>query len=110
MKENDLIRLKHILDAIQEIESFTLGVSLSNFKENRLIRNASIRSLEIIGEAVSALSTEVKSDDSFPWQDWKDSRNVLIHQYFGVDYEMVYNAIQKDLPILKIEINKLLKY
>lgn len=110
MKENDLIRLQHILDAITEIESFTFGITLSNFNDNRLIRNASIRSLEIIGEAVAALSNETRADDTnFPWQDWKDFRNVLIHQYFGIDYEMVYNAIQNDLPILKNEINRLLK-
>ena len=80
MKENDLIRLQHILDAISEIESFTQGITLSNFQENRLVRNACIRSLEIIGEAVAALSNEVRLDDaSFLWQDWKDFRNVLIH-------------------------------
>ena len=110
MNENDLVRLQHILDAISEIESFTRGIALSNFMDNRLIRNASVRSLEIIGEAVAALSNEVRIDDSlFQWQDWKDFRNVLIHQYFGIDYQMVYNAIQNDIPILKNEISRLLK-
>jgi len=110
MNENDLVRLQHILDAISEIESFTGGIALSNFMDNRLIRNASVRSLEIIGEAVAALSNEVRIDDTiFQWQDWKDFRNVLIHQYFGIDYQMVYNAIQNDIPILKNEISRLLK-
>jgi uncharacterized protein with HEPN domain len=110
MNESDLVRLQHISDAISEIESFTTGITLSNFMDNRLIRNASVRSLEIIGEAVAALSNEVRIDDTgFQWQDWKDFRNVLIHQYFGIDYQMVYNAIQNDIPMLKNEISRLLK-
>ena len=80
MNEKDKVRLQHIRDAIVELESFTSGISSSNFQENRLIRNASVRSLEVIGEAIAALSSDIKKDnDNFPWQDWKDFRNVLIH-------------------------------
>jgi uncharacterized protein with HEPN domain len=104
MKENDSIRLKHILEAILEIESFSSGINLQQFQENRLIRNASIRSFEIIGEAINSLSNELKMNhSSFPWQDWKDFRNVLIHQYFGVDYQMVYDTILIDLPNLRLK-------
>jgi uncharacterized protein with HEPN domain len=110
MKENDKIRLQHIQESIQEIESFTVGITSEEFCKNRLIRNAAIRSLEIIGEAVAALSEDIRDNKSdFPWQDWKDFRNILIHQYFGVDYIMVYNAIQNDLPLLKKEVSQLLK-
>lgn len=102
MKDKDKVRLQHIRDAIIELESFTSAISSSEFQENRLVRNASVRSLEVIGEAIAALSNDVRKDsNNFPWQDWKDFRNVLIHQYFGVDYSMVYNAIKKDVPSLK---------
>lgn len=109
MKESDSIRLQHILDAIVDIESFTKDISLTKFKEHRLIHNATVRCFEIIGEAVAALSDELRmEDENFPWQDWKDFRNILIHQYFGVDYEMVYNTVLKDMPDLKKEVNRLL--
>lgn len=109
MKENDEIRIRHILDAILEIESFTKEISIRNFEENRMIRNATVRSLEIIGEAVGALSEEFKTLHSeIPWQDWKDFRNVLIHQYFGIDYQMVYNALIKDMPVLKSKVAEVL--
>ena len=110
MKESDSIRLKHILDAIGDIESFTEDITLSKFQEHRLIRNATARSFEIIGEAVAALSEELRKDDEiFPWQDCKDFRNVLIHQYFGIDFQMVYNSVQNDLPVLKKEVLRLLE-
>jgi uncharacterized protein with HEPN domain len=110
MKESDSIRLKHILDAIGDIESFTKDITLSKFQEHRLIRNATVRSFEIIGEAVAALSDDLRLDDKhFPWQDWKDFRNVLIHQYFGIDFQMVYNSVQNDLPVLKKEVLRLLE-
>ena len=90
MNDNDQIRLQHIIEAIQEIESFTVGITATEFIKNRLIRNATVRSFEIIGEAVAALSNDIKSISSnFSWQDWKDFRNILIHQYFGIDYQMV---------------------
>ncbi|HNF25031.1 MAG TPA: DUF86 domain-containing protein [Leptospiraceae bacterium] len=109
MKENDEIRIRHILDAILEIESFTKEISIRNFEENRMIRNATVRSLEIIGEAVGALSEEFKTLHSeIPWQDWKDFRNVLIHQYFGIDYQMVYNSLIKDMPVLKSKVAEIL--
>ncbi|HMY66681.1 MAG TPA: DUF86 domain-containing protein [Leptospiraceae bacterium] len=109
MRESDEIRIRHILDAILEIESFTKEISIRNFEENRMIRNATVRSLEIIGEAVGALSEEFKTLHSeIPWQDWKDFRNVLIHQYFGIDYQMVYNSLIKDMPVLKSKVAEIL--
>jgi uncharacterized protein with HEPN domain len=65
MLDSDKIRLKHILDSILEIESFTSEIGLDNFKQNRLIRNATVRSFEIIGEAVSALTDDFKSKNQF---------------------------------------------
>lgn len=110
MKENDRIRLQHILIAIEEIESFTTGVNLSTFQENKMIRNASVRSLEIIGEAIAAISEEFKvSNVDIPWQDWKNYRNVLIHQYFGIDYQMVFSSIKDDIPELKRKINEIME-
>ena len=109
MRESDEIRIRHILDAILEIESFTKEISIRNFEENRMIRNATVRSLEIIGEAVGALSEEFKAlHTEIPWQDWKEFRNVLIHQYFGIDYQMVYNSLIKDMPVLKSKIAEIL--
>jgi uncharacterized protein with HEPN domain len=63
--------------------------------------SAVIREFEIIGEAVGKLSATLKQAcPEVPWQDIKDFRNLLIHEYFGVDLEIVWNTIQDELPIL----------
>jgi uncharacterized protein with HEPN domain len=63
--------------------------------------SAVIREFEIIGEAVGKLGSELKQAyPDVPWQDFKDFRNLLVHEYFGVDLEIVWNTIHNDLPML----------
>ena len=105
----DEIRLKHILDAISEIEQYTKSGSLDNFIENSMIRFASVKQLEIIGEAANHISKEVV--DEFPEIKWRSIiglRNLLIHEYFGIDARVVWNIIVNDLPKLKEQIKKVL--
>ena len=69
--------------------------------------SASIRELEIIGEAVGKISVELKNEyPELDWRDIKDLRNLLIHEYFGIDLEIIWNIIIKDIPTLKINIIK----
>ncbi|MCP4297161.1 MAG: DUF86 domain-containing protein [Proteobacteria bacterium] len=72
-------------------------------------RSATIRQFEIIGEATNALSREAQEEHpTIPWRLWADFRNVLIHQYFGVDYREVYTVVTNEMPSLKKEIQAIL--
>ena len=98
----DSARLKHILMAINEIESYLINQTFDSFASNSMMKNATVRQLEIIGEAVGKLSEELKS--KFINIDWKaisGMRNILIHEYFGVNLSMVWKTAINDLPVLK---------
>jgi uncharacterized protein with HEPN domain len=109
-KISDKARLRHILDAISEIESYTKKCTLAEFESSSLIKNASMRQLEIIGEAAAHLTEETKtSTKNIPWGKIVGLRNYLIHEYFGTDDEITWDIIQVDLPKLKLDILKILE-
>jgi uncharacterized protein with HEPN domain len=90
MKRIYIDYLNDMLNSIQEIESFTLGINYQQFFENRLIRIAVIRSLEVLGEASKGIPDEIREKyPQIPWKRISGMRDKLIHNYFGVDYEMV---------------------
>lgn len=93
--------LQDIADSINAILEFTRELDADEFAKNRLVYSATIREFEIIGEATIHLSNELLSKyDSVAWRDLKDFRNLLIHEYFGVDHQIVWNTIKNDLPLL----------
>lgn len=105
--EKDKVYLHHVLDAISTIEDYTKELNFEGFLKTKLVQDGVVRELEIIGEAVKNLSDEIKDKyQSIPWRDIADMRNKLIHEYFGVDLEAVWEVIEKDLPVLKKEIEK----
>ena len=111
MKGNlgDPARLKHIIDAVDEIEGYLIGVDLQHFLDNSMIRFACIKQLEIIGEAANHLSEELRSTYiQVKWRQIIGLRNILIHEYFGVDFEVVWNVLQNDLPEFKQNIKKII--
>ncbi|MBP7284670.1 MAG: DUF86 domain-containing protein [Leptospiraceae bacterium] len=102
MNESDKIRLQHILEAMEDIESFVITCNREEFIRNKLVNSAVVRQFEIIGEAAGSLSDETQKQNShIPWRIMKNFRNVLIHQYFGVDYNEVYTVIENELHPLK---------
>ena len=108
--KRDKVYLKHILDAISNIEKFMKGVSKEAFSSNIEKQYAVLRGLEIIGEATKSLSEELKTKyPQVPWKEIAGMRDKLIHQYFGVDLELVWETIRKDLPKLKNPIIRILK-
>ena len=112
MKNNfgDKARLHHILDAIIEIENYTKNKSNDDFFSNSMFQSACIRQLEIIGEAANRITDEIKLKSvNIKWQEIIGSRNILIHEYFGVDLDIVWEIIQTDIPYFKIQIKSLLK-
>jgi uncharacterized protein with HEPN domain len=108
MKRDD-VYLRHILDAIGKIETYT-GVGKEAFMAASHWQDATIRNLEIIGEAVKRLSDDFKSKNSeIPWRNVAGLRDVLIHDYMGVDLENVWNVVEQNLPTLKKVILKNVK-
>jgi uncharacterized protein with HEPN domain len=106
----DRARLQHILDAIFEIESYTHQVGFDDFVENSMMRFASIKQLEIIGEAANSLTNELKRRFSnIEWQAIIGLRNILVHHYFGIDENVVWGIIQKDIPELKMKVVEILR-
>lgn len=104
----DGLYLLHILDAIQKIERYA-EVGHDEFVAESLRHDAVIRQMEIIGEAAKRLSPEV-SDRSpdIPWRQVAGMRDVLIHNYMGVDLERVWNVVQHDLPRLRKAVEEIL--
>ena len=106
--KNDIIYLKHIMDAIVEVESYLKKISFDDFEKNTLVINATIRQLEIIGEAAMRISKEFKTKNrEIPWLEIIGMRNRLIHEYFGVDIKVVWETGKNDLPKLKEILMKL---
>jgi uncharacterized protein with HEPN domain len=101
-KLGDKARLNHIWDAIIEVETYLLGSDLEGFMKNSMMRFACIKQMEIIGEAANHISDETKTKFSdIEWAQIIGMRNVFVHEYFGVDSQIVWEIIKNDLPILK---------
>jgi uncharacterized protein with HEPN domain len=104
----DKIRLQHILDAIGEVETFTKGVDFTQFSTNSMLFSACVRQLEIVGEAVNRLSDNlIASNPDVEWRKVTGLRNMLIHEYFGIDDKLIWNIIQKNIPDLKEKVGKI---
>ena len=110
MARDELVYLRHILDAINTVEEYLQGVDEVKFKATRLLQDGAIRQIEIIGEAVRHISKDIrKTYPEIPWQDVAGMRDKLIHGYFGVDIEKVWDTAQDDLPVLKQQVIGILK-
>lgn len=106
--KGDQLYLSHILDAVELIESYT-SVGRDEFMTTPHWQDATIRQLEIIGEATKRLSAEIRTHYSkIPWRRIAGLRDVLIHNYMGVDLATVWGITQKDIPLLKDGVQKIL--
>lgn len=111
MSERDYrVYCADILDSGSAIIEFVDGLSFQEFCGDRKTYSAVIREFEIIGEAVGNLPEDMKKERSdVEWQDIKDFRNLLIHEYFGVDLEIVWKIIQDDLPALMNAVREIVR-
>jgi uncharacterized protein with HEPN domain len=108
-RKGDLFRLEHILEAIEEIEQYLFSVAFNDFLENSMMRYACIKQLEIIGEASNHLSDETKNMfNDIAWGQIIGMRNVLVHEYFGIDEEVVWDIMKLDLPGFKSRVLQLI--
>jgi uncharacterized protein with HEPN domain len=108
MNERDQLYLRHVLDAIGAIESFTVE-GRGQFMSDRKTQSAVVRQIEIIGEAVKQLSPALTgSEPVVPWRQIARTRDRLIHAYFNVDLDAVWAMVQDDLPQLNADVTRLL--
>ena len=105
----DKQRLTHILEAVSEIESYIFNQTFEEFQNNSMMRFAAIKQIEIIGEASNYLSEELKNN--FPEIEWRKIvglRHILVHEYFGIDAELIWQIVKTDIPNLKSKVEMIL--
>ncbi|MDP1722940.1 MAG: DUF86 domain-containing protein [Candidatus Gottesmanbacteria bacterium] len=110
MKPNNAAYIAHIRDAIEQILLYAAHHTHDQYLQNSWDQAAVARNLEIIGEAATQLTAEYKNaHPAIPWRKLSDFRNVLTHEYFAVDSDLVWEILQKDIPILQEEVKQLLE-
>jgi len=108
MKRDIGLFIEDILKSISNIEEFTKGLNKEKFSKDNLRQSAVIRQLEIIGETVKNIPSSFREKYSnIPWKDIAGLRDILSHANFGVIVERVWNVIEKDMPNLKREIERI---
>ena len=99
--KDDRVYLINILECIEKIQFYT-RVGKDDFMKSTLIQDAVIRNLEIIGEATKKISEILRNDyKDIPWWKMAGLRDILIHDYMGVDLKTVWNVVEKELPLVE---------
>ena len=109
MLRNDLVRLRHILDAAREAVNYSKNRTRRDVDENRLLNLSLVRLLEIIGEAAKGISPSLRTDHpEIAWDKMAGMRDRLIHGYFDVSLDVVWRTVTEDLPPLISQLERLL--
>ena len=104
----DRQRLEDILEAIDRIEKYSRE-GRTAFDRDELVQTWIVHHLQIVGEAVRALTDETRGRrPDIPWLQIAGMRNILVHDYFGIDLNEVWTAVERDLPMLKAAVRSLL--
>ena len=101
--------LNHIILEVEYLQGNS-NISEENFMFDETLQRAFVRSLEVIGEATKKIPKEIK--ENYPdvlWNELAGLRNRLVHDYFGIDYSIVWDIIKNEIPILIVQINNILK-
>lgn len=109
-KNKDKARLLHIIEAIDNIFEFTNNKTFETYTQNKMLRFAIIKNIEIIGEAAYLLTNEFKKEYSeIEWHALIGMRHVLVHGYYQIRNEIVWATIETDLPPLREKVQLILK-
>jgi uncharacterized protein with HEPN domain len=107
-QRDDIVYLRHIRDAVGRVGSYVAGLDENRFMENPLVQDAVIRQLQVLGEAAKRLSREFRTGSpEIPWSDIAGMRNKLVHDYMGVDLEVVWETATVDIPALASRLDRL---
>ena len=110
MNKDYTVFLKHILESIESIEEYVKDISEEDFLKSQEKQDAVVRRLEIIGEAVRNLPDDFKEQyPDIAWNKAMGTRNILIHNYFGIDLRIVWDTVTKSLSEFKEQIKEVLK-
>jgi uncharacterized protein with HEPN domain len=108
MRRDDFIRIRHMLDAAREAMSFAKNKKRSDLQKERMLTLSIVKSVEIIGEAASKVTKETRENyPEIPWSNIVTMRNRLIHVYFDIDLDRVWDTITDDLPPLVVALEKI---
>lgn len=103
------MRIEDMLDALRTVQRFTGELSEAQFRADRRTIDAVVRNLEVAGEAARHMPDEVRTRfPELPWQDLADLRNVLSHEYFGVDLGLLWQAVTAELSPLVSALERIL--
>jgi uncharacterized protein with HEPN domain len=109
-KKTCKIFLQDILDSINKIETYSQEMTFDEFAANSLVFDAVVRNLEIIGEAARNIPEEVRAEySSIEWKRMIGLRNIMIHEYFGIDINIVWEIINKNIPSTKPKLEAMMK-
>ncbi len=101
MRKDDLIRLRHMLDAAEEAIGFAQGRERRDLDQDRRLALALVKEIEIIGEAAYQTSDETRARfQDIPWDDIVGMRHRLVHAYFDINLDILWKTVQEDLPLL----------
>lgn len=110
MKKDALVFINHILESIKDIENYSKGLSKSGFFKDKKSQDAIIRKIEIIGEAVKNLPEDfIKKYSNIEWNRIAGTRDKLVHHYFGIDLDMIWEVVKKEIPVLRKQMKYILK-
>ncbi len=110
IKRSQKAFVRDILESIQRVDLYVGGMSKDDFRKNGATQDAAVRRIEIIGEAAKNIAADFKKDhEEIPWKDICGMRDVLTHDYFGLNFEKVWKTIKEDLPELKKNIKAILE-
>lgn len=101
-KRSYKLYVQDILDSMDKIDSYAKDLSFAEFSKNKMVVDAVLRNLEIIGEAVKNISPKIETEHKeIPWKEIIGMRNKITHEYFGVDLDIVWRTIKESLPSLR---------